>query len=83
MIEQIVSLIAALMVLAAYWALQTKRVKEDDLLYLWLNLAGALVLSVIAFRLRQVGLIVIETVWALISVLSLIRRNHKDTKTQS
>lgn len=83
MIEQIVSLLAALMVLAAYWALQTKRIKEDDLLYLWLNLTGAIILAVIAFRLRQVGLIVVETVWAIISVFSLLRRGQKDTKTEN
>jgi glycopeptide antibiotics resistance protein len=73
MTEQIVSLIGAGMILLAYGAQQIRKMRATDLSYILLNLAGSLILAVIAFRVRQSGLIAMESAWAVISGASLIR----------
>lgn len=73
MAEQIVSLAAAAMILIAYGAQQAGKLKSDSRLYLLLNLVGAAILALIAFRIKQVGLTVVESAWMLISLAALAR----------
>lgn len=73
MIEQIISLAGAGMILLAYAALQWKWIAPNHLSYILLNLIGSVILAVIAFRIRQVGLTALEGVWAIISLVALFR----------
>lgn len=73
MVEQIISLAAAAMILIAYGGQQAGKLRPDGFAYLMLNLIGAAVLAVIALRIKQLGLTVVETAWMLISLIALIR----------
>jgi hypothetical protein len=73
MVEQIISLAGAGMILAAYGAQQLQKLDSNSLLYIVLNLIGSLILVVVAYRIWQTGLILVEGSWALISTLALIR----------
>ena len=73
MAEQIISLAAAALILIAYGAHQAGKLRSDSFLYLLLNLVGAGILAMIAFRIKQLGLTVVESAWTLISVAALIR----------
>lgn len=72
--EQVVSLIGAGMILVAFGATQINKLKQDSTLYLILNLVGSVILAFSAIRVRQLGLILLESAWAVISLISLIRR---------
>ncbi|HSE40944.1 MAG TPA: hypothetical protein VLH08_09285 [Acidobacteriota bacterium] len=73
MFEQTISIIAAIMILAAYGGQQTGKLSSTGLPYLLMNLAGAIILGLIAWRARQLGLTIVEVSWAIISLVSLIR----------
>jgi hypothetical protein len=72
-IEQLISLIGALMILGAYGAQQFHKLSATSALYLMLNFAGAVILGIIAIRARQLGLSVVEGAWALISLFMLFK----------
>jgi hypothetical protein len=73
-IGQIISLAGAAMILVAFLAQQTGRLKGDDHLYLALNLVGSAILTYFAVEARNLGLIALEGAWAVISLVSLGRR---------
>lgn len=73
MLGQLVSIVAAAMVLIAYGGNQMGRLSRDSLLYLGLNLLGGAILTVFAVRARQAGLVVMEGAWVLISLAGLLR----------
>lgn len=71
MIEQIVSLVAACLILVAYLGAQIRKFSQNGLIYLLLNLVGSVILSVVAVRAGQWGLTLMEGAWAIITVISL------------
>jgi hypothetical protein len=73
-IGQIVSLAGAAMILVAFAAQQAGKLAPETALYLALNLAGAAILAYFAVEARNLGLIVLEGSWALISLVSLAKR---------
>jgi hypothetical protein len=73
MLEQTVSIVAAVMILGAYAGQQSGKLSSTGLLYLILNLIGAIILGIIAWRARQIGLTIVEVSWGIISLVSLIR----------
>ena len=70
---QLISVVGALMVLAAYAAYQRGRLGRDDVLYNLLNVAGPALLTWVAVLDRRWGFILLEGVWALLSVRPLLR----------
>ncbi len=70
---QLISLLGALLILAAFALSQTGRANRDDPLYNVLNLVGSAILLVIAIREVQAGFIVLEGAWALLSLYALMR----------
>ena len=72
-VGQIVSLIGAAMILAAFGAQQAGKLAPEAPAYLVLNLAGSLILTYFAVEARNLGLIVLEGSWAAISLVSLAR----------
>jgi len=72
-IEQLISLIGAMMILGAYGAQQFQRMSATSPVYLLLNFGGALILGIIAIRARQLGLSVVEGAWAVISLFMLFK----------
>ena len=73
MIGQVVSLLGAAMILAAFGAQQAGKLRPEAPAYLALNLVGALILTYFAVEARNLGLIALEGSWSAISVVSLVR----------
>jgi len=71
---QIVQVIGALLILSAFLLSQTRRLAPDSFLYLLLNLAGSLLLAALAAEGHQWGFLLLEGVWAVVSLVSLAVR---------
>lgn len=63
-----------MMVLAGYFLLQLKKVKETDLYYLHLNFGGAFLLLLAALTTGQFGFVLLEGTWVGVTVYGYIRR---------
>jgi hypothetical protein len=74
-------LFGAVMILAAYAAHQMGRLDHESILYLVLNLIGAIILGIVAARAKQAGLTLMEGAWALISLIALVK-NLQDKGNQ-
>lgn len=73
MVGQIVSLIGAALILAAFGAQQAGRLRPEAPAYLLLNLLGSIILTYFAVEARNLGLIALEGSWGAISFVSLVR----------
>lgn len=73
MLHQVVSVAGALMILAAYLALQTGRLGREDRLFNALNFFGSALLTWVAVVDRRVGFIMLEAIWALLSLPGMLR----------
>ncbi len=70
---QAISVVGSLLILAAYAANQFGWISPSRLSYTLLNLIGSGILTVIATIESQWGFLLLESVWALVSLLALIR----------
>lgn len=71
--DQIVQVVGALLILAAFTATQLGRLDPHSRVYLVLNLVGSVVLTALAYHERQWGFLLLEAVWALVSLWGLIQ----------
>ena len=71
--DQLLSAIGAVLILLAFWLLQTHRVRPDDRGYQLMNLVGAMLLATAAFMTEGWAFVVLNTVWALVALWALIR----------
>jgi hypothetical protein len=71
--EQAVSIVGAVLILVAYGANQAGWLDRTRRLYSALNFAGSVILTVIAWGAGQWGFVLLEGVWALISLPPLVR----------
>jgi hypothetical protein len=69
---QVVSVLAALLILLAYAGNQIGWLAATEPLYGIFNLVGAAVLAVVAWRERQWGFVLLEGTWAVLSLLPLL-----------
>jgi len=72
-VEQAVQIFGSLLILAAFAASQRRRLSPDSRAYLVLNLVGSAILAVLAAKERQLGFLLLESCWALVSAYSLLR----------
>jgi hypothetical protein len=75
--DQAVQIAGALLILAAFAALQAGRLGADSVLYLTLNLIGAATLAVLAWFEDQWGFLLLETAWAIVSAWSLLELRRR------
>ena len=73
MLVQAMSVIGAVLVLAAYFALQRGWLRGEDRLFSLLNFVGAGMLTWVAIEDRRVGFILLEGMWALLSLPGTVR----------
>jgi hypothetical protein len=73
---QLVQILGAVLILAGFVAGQIGVLRVDSRPYLWLNLAGSVILTVDAWRGRQWGFVLLEAVWAVVSAWGLVARRR-------
>lgn len=74
MFNQVLSVVGSLLVLAAYFALQRGRLASDSRVYSAMNFFGAALMTWVAVSERQVGFILLEGTWALLSCPGMLRK---------
>lgn len=73
LLDQLVSLVGAALILAAYVALQRGTLPRESRAYNALNLVGSVLLTYAAVRNWNLGFIILEGAWALLSLPGTIR----------
>jgi hypothetical protein len=71
-VDQVIQIVGALLILAAFAAVQFERMRPNSRLYLGLNLVGSVILAALALHASQWGFVLLETVWAVVSVWGLV-----------
>jgi hypothetical protein len=71
--DQAIQVVGALLILAGFAAAQFGWLRVDSRAYLVLNLVGSSVLAYLAWDERQWGFLLLEVVWAAVSLWSLVR----------
>lgn len=70
---QVLSVVGAVVILATYGAQAFKLLAADGRVYLALNFIGGVLLCIAAVAVNQIGFIILEGAWALISLIGLLR----------
>jgi hypothetical protein len=76
-VDQLIQIVGALLILTAFAAVQFDRMSPDSRIYLALNLAGSIILAVLAVAASQWGFVLLEGVWAIVSAWSLMTALRK------
>jgi hypothetical protein len=71
---QPVQFAGAILILVAFVLGQFRVLKLESYGYLWLNVVGSIVLTVDAWHGQQWGFVLLEGVWALVSIWSIVAR---------
>jgi hypothetical protein len=73
--RQLLSFVGALFILIAYVGHQLNWMDARRAAYNVMNAIGSAILAYIAFRPFQIGFVVLEVAWVLISVYALLRQS--------
>lgn len=76
MFYQFISLIGAVLILAAYIGLQLGHFTRHDRLFNALNFVGSALLTWVAVIDWRAGFIILEAAWALLSIPGMVRRSR-------
>jgi hypothetical protein len=68
LLDQLISLLGAILILAAYLSLQRGWIRREDRGFNAVNLVGSVLLTYSAVKNWNVGFIVLEGSWALLSI---------------
>jgi hypothetical protein len=78
---QLVQVAGSLLILAGFAAAQAGRLSIDSASYLVLNFVGSAILAVLAWIDQQWGFLLLESVWAVVSLWSLLQLMRGGTPT--
>jgi len=70
---QVIQVFGSLFILSAFALQQAGRLRADAVAYLAANLLGSAILAVLAAIEVQWGFLLLETVWGIVSLYSLLR----------
>ena len=73
--HQVESFVGAFLILIAYLGHQLKFMDSRMPAYNILNALGSAVLAYVAFNPFQIGFVILDVVWALVSIYALTRRS--------
>jgi hypothetical protein len=73
-LDQVVQVIGALLILAGFAAIQFGWLSQRSYPYLILNLVGSALLGWLALVEQQWGFVLLEVVWAIVSLWSIVQR---------
>jgi len=81
----VIQLVGALLILAGFIAAQAGRVSPHALSYVLLNFVGSAILTGVALNSRDWGFLLLEGVWAIVSLWALIQiaRGRRPQQTSS
>jgi hypothetical protein len=82
-VDQLVQVVGALLILAAYTAAQFGALDQRSYAYLMLNLVGAATLTVLARIESQWGFFILEAAWTSVSVGGLTARVRSRSRAPS
>ena len=71
--EQVIQVLGSLLILTAFAAAQRGAIAPTSKSYLLLNIVGSTILALLAALETQLGFLLLETGWALVSGRSLIK----------
>jgi hypothetical protein len=72
--NQVISVVGSAIILGAYFALQRRMLRAEQRAYSAMNFIGAGLLTWVAVSESQVGFILLEGTWALLSLPGMLRR---------
>jgi len=76
--DQVLQIIGAIMVLSGFTLAQFRVLDQRSYTYLVLNFAGSAILAVLAYAGKEWGFLLLEGVWALVSLWGLGVRSRGD-----
>jgi len=74
LLEQALEIAAAILILSAFALNQFRGLDRHAMPYLLLNLAGGVILAVLAFQARRWGFVLLEGVWSAVALVGLATR---------
>jgi hypothetical protein len=77
--EQVIQVCGSLLILAAFIQAQRGRLFPDSRCYLVLNLVGSIILACLAAVEAQLGFLLLEFSWSVVSAHSLVRTWRPET----
>ena len=80
MVSQVVQVVGALAILAAFAAAQARKLDVSSVSYLWLNFGGSFLLALDAWHEQQWGFLLLEGAWAVVSANGLIVRRRSASR---
>lgn len=75
---QIIGFFGMIFVVVAYLFLQMNKLKNDDYAFLYMNLIGSILLIISLFKHLNLGSMIIEIFWLIITIYGFKQRLNKD-----